>query len=149
MKNLIFPIIFGGVGLIMLIVTFFIITSEEEFMKNAQVTEGKVVQLILRKSHTHSQDAGSYYPVVEFSYNGQTTAFQSTVGSSPASYTVGETVQVYFDPSDLKSAQIKSFFSQWFLSCMIGGMGFLFFSIGVIIAFFTIRKNRKENIIQN
>ncbi len=138
-KNWIIPIVFGGIGLLFLVITFFIITSEEKFVENAKMVEGKVINL----EYHSSKNGGAYHPVVEYSYNEQTITFCSSVGSSPASYSVGDMVQIYVDPANPRNAQINDFSSQWLLSCILGGIGFLFFSIGGLIGFFTFKRQKK------
>ncbi|MFL5730299.1 MAG: DUF3592 domain-containing protein [Cytophagaceae bacterium] len=141
-KNLLFPGIFGGIGLILLIAAYFVWAHENKFMAYAQTVTGKVLSL----EYLWDTDAnnGSYFPVIEYTYNGRVTTFRSVLGSNPASYSVGDNVEVYFNPAQWQDAQIKSFTSQWLAVILLSGIGFLFTAIGVGIGVFVIQKNNRR-----
>lgn len=71
-----------------------------------------------------------YYPLVQFKIpSGHTISFQSSVGSSPAGYSVGQQVKVLYDPRNPQEAEIDNLSSLWLVpGCMLA-MG-LAFTIG-------------------
>jgi hypothetical protein len=147
-KIWLFPSIFGGIGIILFVITYFVWTNEREFMAHAKTTTGKVVSL--EYSESSDGKGGTYHPIVEYSYNEKVTSFRSSSGSDPASYSTGEKVAVYFNPDNLQDAQIKSFSDQWLAVIIIGGIGFVFTAIGGLIGVIMMRKNKnKEYLLAN
>lgn len=91
---------------------------------------GHVVEL------TTSQDSDghtTYYPVVEFSDGqGKTQRFKDSVGSSPASYNVGEDVTVlYLAARPQDNATIDRGWMNWLIPGLVGAFGGVFFVMGV------------------
>ena len=147
-KIWLFPSIFGGVGIILLVVTYFLWANERDFMAIAKTAKGQVVSL--QYSRDSDGKGGAYYPVVEYNYNGKMTSFRSNTGSDPASYSMGDNVDVYFNPDNLQDAQIKSFSSQWVAVIIVGSIGFVFTLIGGGIGMFIVKKsNDKEYLLAN
>jgi hypothetical protein len=69
-------------------------------------------------------------PIVTFDYYGQEQQFRSAFSSSDMR--VGDEVTVHFPPDQPQEAEIKSFFTQWFLpmffsifALVFGGIGFI------------------------
>ena len=114
MKKIVMVFAFIGVGL--LAGAFFSFKSTRNFLAAATKTSGKVTELEERVS-TSTKDGRStrslsYYPRVQFSGpNGEEINFTSSVGSSPASYDVGESVEVLYLPQAPQQAKINSFSS--------------------------------------
>lgn len=69
-------------------------------------------------------------PVVAFTYNGNEVTFRSSFSSSDMRS--GDDVVVYFPPDNPQEAEIKSFFSQWFLPIFLFAFGLVFEAVGVI-----------------
>jgi len=76
-----------------------------------------------------------YYPVVEFKIpSGLTLSFHSSVGSSPAGYSVGQQVKVLYNPRNPQEAEIDDLSSQWLVpGCMLA-MGLGFTILGLFLA---------------
>jgi hypothetical protein len=56
----------------------------------------------------------SYYPVVTFTtHNGQAQGFIDATGTSPAQYSVGDTIRVLYDPHDPSQAFVGSWRNTW------------------------------------
>jgi len=147
-KNWLFPSIFGGIGIIMLVITVLLWVNEYNFKTHAEITAGTVVSLTY-SSGSDGKD-GTYHPVVEYKYHDQTVSFISSLGSSPPDYNEGDKVEVYFNPNKLHDAQIKSFASQWFGVTIIGSLGFVFTLIGLGIGLSIYKKSRnKEYLLAN
>jgi hypothetical protein len=137
-----FSSIFAGVGLVMLSVSGYLFYQENEFLQHAQVGSGTVIAL---GRSTSSKGGVTYYPVVSYrTSNGTVEEFSSLVSSNPAAYDVGEKVEVYYDPNRPQSAEIRGFFTQWFVVLIFGGLGLVFTSIGVGIGVSLLNTKRKD-----
>ncbi|MGB9179614.1 MAG: DUF3592 domain-containing protein [Pyrinomonadaceae bacterium] len=76
-----------------------------------------------------------YYPQVQFTAaSGQPVTFQSSVGSNPAGYSVGQTVGVLYDQRNPQQAEIDSAQSLWFVPGCMFAMGLLFLVLGLFLA---------------
>lgn len=89
-------LIFAMVGLIMFIVLGFVYSNERRFVASSRAAEGTVIDLVLDVSTTRRNGAirrtnHVYKPLVAFrTASGQETAFLSSSGSNPPSYSVGD-----------------------------------------------------------
>lgn len=120
------------VGLGLLIVAFYLFQSSSSFLDGAVTTEGTVIELV----RSRSEDSITYRPVVQFTpQNASAMEFLSSAGSNPPSYSPGQRVEVLYDPTNPADARLKSFFSLWGASLIVGGLGALFFLTGVACFF--------------
>lgn len=82
--------------------------------------------------NTHGEHGTSYAPVVRFEDASKIThEVTSRFSSSPPGFSVGEKVEVLYQPSDPDNARINTFWQVWgptLLSAMIGG-GFMLVSL--------------------
>jgi hypothetical protein len=139
--SLLLSIIFFLIGIGMLIGGIFAYRSNQQFLQSSLKSKGTVTSLDLR----HSSDSSSYHPVVQFrTLKNQIINFTSSVGSNPASYQVGETVEVNYDPTNPNSAKINDFSSNWLTVLILSVMGTVFSSLGLILPVNTIRLSRKK-----
>jgi hypothetical protein len=137
-----FVAIFSGVGLVMLSVSGFLFYQETHFLADAQVGQGTVIDLQRSES---SKGGATYYPVVSYTTrDGKVVTFSSGVSTNPPSYEVGESVEVYYDPQNPNGAEIKGFFSQWFVVLIFGGLGLIFTSIGAGVGLSRSLRNKKN-----
>ena len=68
--------------------------SQHAWLKNAKVTDGKVIELIERSS---GEGGTTYAPKVRFTTRlGQSVEFVASMSSSPADFRVGERVRVAY-----------------------------------------------------
>ena len=139
--------VFTLIGLGMLIGSFFLYQSTNEFLKDVLTTEGTVVELI----RSRSTDSTTYRPVVKFrTRGGSVVEFTSSTGSNPPSYSTGETVEVLFHEASPENAKINGFFSLWGGAVILGGMGAVFFLVGFsIILFKRSHKNKIKQLQKN
>jgi len=139
--SLLLSIIFFLIGIGMLIGGIFAYRSNQQFLQSSLKSTGTVTGLDLK----HSSDSSSYYPVVQFrTLENQVINFKSSVGSNPASYQVGETVEVNYNPTNPNSAKINDFTSNWLTVLILGLMGSVFSFLGLILPVNTIRLSRKK-----
>jgi len=138
-----YPFILFGLGAF--IGTFFLYQSTQDFLKDAVAAEGSVIELVRSKS----TDTVTYSPIVEFkTKSGLSVEFQSSTGSNPASYFVGEKVGVLYIYSSPNSAKINSFSSLWGASVAVGVFGGIFFIIGLSLLIFEKRSGKKNQYLK-
>lgn len=83
---------------------------------------GTVVELVHRS--TTGGHTGIFCPVVEFSLpSGERITFTSDFGSRPASYKVGQSVNIRYDPADPQKAEIESGLTTWLAPAILVFMG--------------------------
>lgn len=118
--------------------------SQKKFVAIAQKMPGVVKALEYRGSR---KSGGSNYPVVEFQTpEGKTVSFRSDVGSNPASYDVGEQVEVLYNPSHPNEAKLTGFWNLWGLATIFAGLGsvFMIIGIGTMMIFIRLRRMIEE-----
>lgn len=124
--------VFSTIGVGMLVGSFFIFSSTSSFIGRAVEADGKVTELERSRSSSSSSSSTMYRPVVEFTTaTGKRIEFTSSVGSSPPSHRVGESVRVLYNPANPESARIKSFFQLWFGFLIVFFLGLVFAAIGL------------------
>lgn len=122
--------LFSLIGFALLVGAFFSYQNTASFLDEAVEARGTVTDLY----YSRSSDSSSYYPIVEFQVaNGQLIEFQSSSGSNPASYSVGESVPVFYKAGDPQSARINGFFSLWGAALIVGILGGVFFLAGILM----------------
>jgi Protein of unknown function (DUF3592) len=122
--------IFALLGAALLLGAFFSYQNTSNFIEEAVEIQGTVTDL----SYSRSDDSISYYPVVEFqTANGRSVEFQSSSGSNPAPYDIGESVSVLYRVGEPISARLNGFFSLWGLPLILAIMGGVFFLIGALM----------------
>ena len=128
------------VGVLALGGGIYLFLGKLKFLDRSRVAEGVVTEL---ESGTSSKKRRTYYPVVTYPDDkGQTQTFTSPIGSSPASYDVGEPVQVRYEPGKPHTAVIVGFWEMWGMIAIATGLGTLFLVISVGILYAALRLNR-------
>ena len=126
MKTL--KVIFSIVGGLMLIGSAYMVYNTNVFLSNAVHETGRVVDLV----ESRSDDSITYAPVVAFrTASDEAIEFTSSTSSNPPSFAINEEVDVLFLPSDPHSAKINSFFTLWGGATILGGLGGVFFCVGM------------------
>lgn len=111
-----------------LFLSFNWLNNQVEFLKTAERSSGTVIENIQKVS---SKGKYTYSPLIEFyDQNGEKTTFESLNSSNPPSYSIGQKVQVLYQPTHPQSAKIDSFHDFWLGPILSGILGFLFFGIG-------------------
>ena len=148
MKTLnIIKYVFTIIGALMLMGTFFLFKSTNDFLKTSITAQGTVINLLPTYSSSSSDNSITYKPLVEFTdKNGNPYEFASSTSSNPPSYNVGEAVEVLYNPQSPHDAKIKGFFSLWGGATILGILGLVFFLVGA--AFFVSNK-RKDNKLKD
>jgi hypothetical protein len=141
--------VFGIIGLGLLIGDCFFYSSTQKFISKAKSAQGTVTDLIYKRSSSSSSsssNSGSYFPVIQFQdEKGEQVVFQSSTGSNPPSYSVGQAVEILFDPANPQDARVNSFFSKWGGVFVMTLLGVVFFLIGAGIFGARILFGRKKD----
>ena len=94
--------------------------------------EGRVVDVVSRTKTSGGERKTNFYPVVEFrTADGESVRFESSTGSNPSAYRVGDAVKVRYDPQTPQSAVIDSW-ELWLPSSIVIGVGGFFALIGIL-----------------
>lgn len=110
------------------------------FIRNASVATGTVEELVPRRGSKST----TYAPSVTFTTpDGRLIRFVSQVSGSSSSYSVGQQVEVYYDPADEGRAEIKGFIPLWMPVIIFSALGLAFSGLsgGMI---FAIRRSVKD-----
>jgi len=138
--------LFAAIGFGLLAGGFFWYQSVAEFIEEATVARGEVIDLVRSSSSSSSGSSSyTYRPVVTFKdQNGQLVEFVSSSGSNPPSYSRGEQVDVFYRPEDPQNAKIDGFFSLWGGPMVLGLVGGVFALFGVGFTVPAIVKKRRN-----
>lgn len=119
------------VGVFLLGSPFLVIGGKEAFGTWAELTRdarafGNVVENRLVTDQRDGIEEHAYVPVVEFpDSRGHITRFTDPNGSLPPDYTIGERVEVAFDPAEPSRARLISWKRLWLVPTMLIGVGLL------------------------
>lgn len=125
-----------SVTVILIAVAAFFFMRTRNFLEGSLPAEGVVVDF-----GTRYRDGSTYYhPIVEYDLpDGETVVFQSGTGSNPAAYSVGEEVQIFYDPETPQDARIDHWLDLYLVTFILGLMAFIF---GILAAGFTFAATR-------
>jgi len=133
--------VFATIGLVLLAGAISLYFAKQSFLKRAETVQGKVVELVSKRS----DNSIMYTPVISFiTREGSEIEFASSVSSNPPSYSVGETVEIMYDPKEPNEADINSFSSLWLGVLVLGILGTVFFLIGFAIILYGLKKQKKK-----
>lgn len=128
MKNpvTILRLVFGAVAVVLCGVAWLLHHDTSSFIASASRTQGEVMRLLYVESSKRNE-SGTWKPLVSFKApSGEIIEFAPSSSSSPPSYEVGETVNVFFDPENPQDARLDGFFSLWGGATITGGLGLVF-----------------------
>lgn len=140
-------IIFFVVGLGLLAAAGFWANSIRIFVNTAWTADGVVVDLL----PVDSDGSTLYKPLVRFvTDRGQEVVFSTNSSSNPPGFSVGEKVEVFYQPANPTEAKINTVFQLWGGPLIIGGLGSIFFAIGfAMIMFAVVGKRRAAYLKEN
>ncbi|PWB18350.1 DUF3592 domain-containing protein, partial [Flavobacterium sp. HTF] len=120
------------IGLSLLIGAVYIYLNEKAFSERAIIVEGTVIG----SSVSISNDKVYYHPVITFKTNEEKNIkfVASASGYSPL-YSVGESIEIIYDPTHPEEAIIKKYFSAFGTPILMSFFGTLFFIILFIFHF--------------
>lgn len=132
--------IFGAFGVGIFYLCYILLAETLEIRERGIAVPGTVTRLEYKSD---SDGGGAYYPEVTFAtQDGMEYRFMNDSGSDPASFDVGEAVEVLYLPESPESAKINAFFSLWGGALICGVMGLIFGGIGLGGLIYGIRKRR-------
>lgn len=103
------------------------------FREKAELITGTVTGFSVSVDSEDNSEA--YCPLVRYTTrSGKDYTYDSNFCSSPPAYDVGEQVEIYYDPDDPGSGQIKGFWSQYLLVTIFSCIGLPLAGLGVWIA---------------
>jgi hypothetical protein len=118
------------VGLLLLLVGVMLFVRVRRFVAGALRAQGKVISLT---AHMHGGRA-TYSPVINFTArDGREYEFNDPVSSRPASYRVGDRVEVLYDWQDASRARLASPVRLYLAPAIVGFLGLVFTSIGIAV----------------
>ena len=129
-------LIFGAIGLLMCVFAGWLQHSTATFVASASRTQGEVVKLLYVESSHHDSSGGTWRPLVRFKAPaGQIIEFTPSSSSSPPAYQAGESVEVFFNPSNPQDARLNGFFALWGGAAITGGLGLVFLLVAIGMTF--------------
>lgn len=134
--DLIIGIVFPLVGGLLFAIGAFLFIRTRIFLGKAQEVKGTVTEMV----YNHSSDGGGgYSPVYQFrTISGQMITVRDNLSTNPPMFQVGQTIDVLYDPENPQSARIKKFWSLYFTSILLCGMGLIFGGVGIVLLIFNL-----------
>ncbi len=112
-------LVFGGIGMIMLGIAFYIYSSQSNQISRSELVMGTVV-------------SNPSQPTIEYQYNGEVYQYYSSVQSNPPSYVMDEKVEVYVDTDNPNNAIINTITERWFAILILGIIGVVFVGVSAL-----------------
>jgi len=133
------------ISVVILIVGLFFVSQTLIFLNSCLETNGVVVDIHWRTSTSGGQTKLNAHPVIQFvdKRTGNTYNFTGVNGSNPPAYSIGQEVEILYDPKNPTQATVKSFFDIWGLSIVLMAMGSFLLSCGLINIGVGIHRRRK------
>ncbi|MGG4607154.1 DUF3592 domain-containing protein [Providencia sp. Me31A] len=145
-KNIILGV-FLVVGILFLLGTVLTLYSGVSKVNKGIETVGIIIDLDVSISDDKSK---SYFPIIEFTtQDNQKIEFRSSMGGSSYRGTIGQPIDVLYDPEKPHDAVINSLFGIYGLSIIFGIFGGIFTLIGGIpFAFGMVRKKKNARLLR-
>jgi len=126
----IFSLIFGGLGVLLLLIAGLLYLGEASFLRRAERATGTVV--VLYRS-IGDEGGNSYCPVFQFTAaDGEVVTYRGNVCASPPAYKVGDRVELFYDPGNVEHVQMNNFWSKYVGVFVLGVIGAPFTLLGLI-----------------
>ncbi len=122
--------IFTFLGVLFIGIGGFIWHGNTQFQQRALVTKGRVIDM----RASRSDDGTVYYPVVSYRLrDGALRQLESSVGTNPPRFQVGDEVEVLYDPQKISDVRLKADVEFAVIPIVFIGVGVLFAVIGMFI----------------
>ncbi|MFJ2988718.1 DUF3592 domain-containing protein [Collimonas sp. NPDC087041] len=146
----IFKIVFLSIGVLFLLIAAFSSVSTLKFKKTALHTDGIVARLNERISQEKGKTSVLYYPVFAFiNTNGTPQIVESSSGSHPAAYSVGDKVPMLYPADNPQDAQVDSVFGLWISTIVFALLGIGFFVPGLAMLIIPKMKENKSQKLRS
>lgn len=131
--------IFGGIGLILIILAVFFGYRTYTFLQKAVPLPGVVKgfrEFQVRSTDNDNRTIVSTVvgPILEYKYEGKDYTYESPYGSSTPAYSVGDQIPLLIDPARPSEPDEAGFMDQWFVTLILGAIGLIFFGVGIIVS---------------
>jgi hypothetical protein len=144
-----FIVIFGGIGVVLLVIAFFLYTARQEFIGTAISAEGVVAGFEKRAGSSSSASRRTYVyaPIVRFTdSSGKQVTFAASAAGSGSDLQKNDVVEVLYNPVDSQDAKIATTFHLWAAPIVVGVIGVIFFGVGVLIVVVSVFENRRPTV---
>ena len=124
-------VIFLATGAVMIGLAIFFFTRTRRFLRTAAEATGTIVDLL---ESSGSEGGTAYSAVVEFqTADGRTIRWEESMASNPPVGRKGDPVLMKYDPANPSKARVAKATRMWFMPALFGGLGALFFGVGVVL----------------
>jgi hypothetical protein len=132
-EDLIIGIVFGLVGALLGFIGVILWMRTQMFIARSKRTKGSITHLI----YSRSSEGGGYAPVFQFTtLSGQSIEVSESLYSNPPGYSVGQSVDILYDPEKPSHARISKWSSLYFAPLLLSGMGIVFLGVGAVMSAF-------------
>ncbi len=95
------------VGIILIVFAIILLNRSLSFLRNSERTIATVIEL----ERNNAFDGDTYNPIFKFKTSlGKEVIYKHFVSSSPATWYIGETATVVYDPGDPSDAKLLTYF---------------------------------------
>src|SRR5262249_61619302 len=123
--------IFIAIGAIFIGLGIFFFIRTRRFLRTAVEVTGTIVAL---RESSGSEGGTVYSAVVEFqTADARSIRWEESMASNPPAGQPGEQLVMKYDPANPNKARIAKATRMWFMPMLFGGLGLLFFVIGVVL----------------
>ena len=124
-------VIFIAIGAVFIGLGIFFFIRTRRFLRTAVETTGTIVEL---RESSGSEGGTVYSAVVDFqTADGRSIRWEESMASNPPAGQPGEQLVMKYDPANPNKARIAKATRMWFMPVLFGGLGLLFFVIGVVL----------------
>jgi Protein of unknown function (DUF3592) len=124
-------VIFVAIGAVFIGLGIFFFIRTRRFLRTAAEATGTIVEL---RESSGSEGGTVYSAVVEFqTADGRSIRWEESMASNPPAGQPGEQLVMKYDPANPNTARIAKATRMWFMPVLFGGLGLLFFVIGVVL----------------
>jgi len=125
-------VIFIATGAVMIGLAIFFFSRTRRFLRTAVEATGTIVELV---ESSGSEGGTAYSAVVEFqTADGRAVRWEESMASNPPVGRKGDQLLMKYDPADPNKARVAKATRMWFMPALFGGLGGLFFGVGVVLA---------------
>lgn len=129
------------VGIIMIAVGGFLF-YKNSYLKNVCTVESVATVVDMKEelsTDSNSTTSYMYYPIIEYSVNGDTIRVTMDQGSSTPPYSINEKINILYNPNKTKEFIVKGDKMSNIMSIVVIALGVFVTGYGIVIAF------KKEN----
>ncbi|MBU0540281.1 DUF3592 domain-containing protein [Patescibacteria group bacterium] len=137
--------IFAVAGCILLAGSYFFFARAQRFITTGISSQAEVIELVSERS---SKGSYTYAPKFRFlTKEGDQIEVVSGESSNPPEFSVGESVEVLYDPINPHSVLARTFSSLWLVSLILGLMGAVFLLPATIGGVVVIKKKIRKKFL--